>query len=115
MGRSGHVSGPEEIAALARDAGRHGMSLARKDHDATWHQWGKGRRGERRKLSVAELKGAKRSDLDQVIYANEVAVEGRFPMKDRVHELGWNQLSGQARVDFLWDLSDHSAVFGRVL
>ena len=115
MGRRGKLSGPEEIAALAKDAARHGMSLGRKDHDATWHQWGKGPWGQRRKLTVAELKGAKRSDLDHVIYASELAIEGRFPTKERVHVLGWNQLSGLARVDFLWDLSDHSAVFGRVM
>ena len=115
MGRLGHLSGPEEIDALAEDAGRHGMLLAQKDHEATWHQWGKGPWTDRRKLAVAVLKGAKRSDLDHVIHSNALTIEGRFPMKDGVHVLGWNQLSGQVRIDFLWDLSDHSAIFGRVI
>ena len=114
MGWQGQVTGKEEIAALAADAGMNGMALAAKDREATWHDWGKGPRGRRRKLGLADVAGAKRSDLDHVIHSSELGVEGRFPTKDRVHVLGWNQLPAQARIDFLWDLSDHSALYGRV-
>ena len=76
MGRRGQVSGQDEIAGPAADAGRNGMSLAPKDRDATWHEWDKGPRRRRRKLALAELKGAKRSDLDHVIHSNELRIEG---------------------------------------
>ena len=91
------------------------MTLAHKDQEETWHQWGKGSRKNRRKLTLADLPSAKRSDLDHVLHSENLTIRGQLPMQDKIHVLGWNQLSGQARIDFLWDLSDHSAVFGHVL
>ncbi|MDH5558999.1 MAG: endonuclease/exonuclease/phosphatase family protein, partial [Alphaproteobacteria bacterium] len=67
MGWRGKVTGRQEIDALTHDASQNGMRVLDKDRPETWHAWGKGPRGNRRKLRVDELAGAKRSNLDHVI------------------------------------------------
>ena len=115
MGWSRKVLGKQEINDLSKRATKENMVLARKDQNETWHQWSTGRLGKQQKLTLRDLPRAKRSDLDHVIHSSNLAIRGQFPMVDKVHVLGWNQLAGQVRIDFLWDLSDHSAIFGRVL
>ena len=114
MGKPG-VSGAQEIQALRAKANRNGMQLLSKDANSTWHQWGKGRRGQRRKLRVSELTGAMRSDLDHVIASNGLDfVAHGDDGNSAIHVEGWQQLHGANRVNFLWSLSDHSALFGEV-
>lgn len=114
MGWRGKVSGAEEIAALARDAAQKGMQLLAKDQPATWHAWGKGPRGNRRKLRVDELAQAKRSDLDHVVASEGLNFAKSGCGGQPVHVRGWQQVQDEARVDYLWDLSDHSALFAKL-
>jgi hypothetical protein len=111
MGWRGKVTGREEIDALARDAGQNGMRMLEKDRPETWHAWGKGPRGNRRKLQVDELAGAKRSNLDHVIASQGLDFARVGSGGEPVHVRGWQQVQDTARADYLWDLSDHSALF----
>ena len=114
MGHGTSLSGEDEIEELTTDAEEHGMKMLSKDANATWHQWGKGPRGNRRPLEVSEVDGAMKSDLDHILVSEDLELElaGQDGQEVGVH--GWNQLSGTERVRFLWDLSDHSAILGVV-
>lgn len=114
MGWRGNVTGQQEIAALTADAAQHGMRVLDKDRPDTWHAWGKGPRGNRRKLRVDELAGAKRSNLDHVVASEGLEFARAGSGGEPVHVRGWQQLPDAARVDYLWDLSDHSALFARL-
>ena len=85
-----------------------------KDWDKTWSNWGTGPREDRKKLKVSELCNLKTSNLDHVIAANEVKFEPSGDNREDIHVKGWRQLSGAKKADFLWDLSDHCAIFGEV-
>lgn len=112
MGRGTSLTGEDEIEELAIDAGNNGMRLLSKDSNETWHQWGKGPRGNRRKLKVSELDNSMRSDLDHIIISDGVEIELAGQNSEEAAVYGWNQLTGQERVDFLWETSDHAAIYG---
>jgi len=115
MGKGSSISGVEEIDMLERKARQNGMLMLTKDAGDTWHQWGKGPRGNRRKLRVSDLATAKRSDLDHVIASRDLEfVAHGDDGQSAIHVEGWQQVTGRDRVDFLWSLSDHSALFGEV-
>lgn len=114
MGKGTTISGRQEINKLGRDAGRHRMRLLGKTAEDTWHSWGRGPRGRRRKLRVSELAGAQRSNLDHVIASNELEFVAQDANDNEIRVEGWQQLNGVARANYLWDLSDHSALFGEV-
>jgi hypothetical protein len=114
MGKGSTISGRREIRKLARDAENHKMHMLSKDASETWHQWGKGPRSNRRKLKVSEIPGAMRSDLDHVIGSEELDFVAQDAADNQIHVRGWQQLQGAKRVNYLWDLSDHSALFGEV-
>ena len=115
MGRDGGVTGAQEIAMLRAAAAKKKMKLLDKDQPYTWHQWKRRVKNKPKKLRISDLKDAMKSDLDHVVSSKTIDIRGRFPIADKVHVLGWNQLGGKARIDFLWDLTDHSAVYGRVM
>jgi len=114
MGRGKTISGQYEINWLARTAEKKKMKLLEKDAKTTWSQWGKGPRGNRRKLKVAELDGLKESDLDHVIASDDVSFVTRGDNEQPIHVEGWQQLDGAAKTSFLWNLSDHCALVGEV-
>lgn len=116
MGKGRTISGEAEIKKLAKSAKSQKMELLPKNQSYTWHQWGKGPRGpRRRKLKTSELADAKKSDLDHVLASKELRFKKFNRKGDKIDVQGWNQLSGMQRVNFLWDLSDHSAIYGEVL
>lgn len=115
MGKGKTISGASEIRKLEKAAKKNGLRMLSKDWDATWSQWGKGRRGpERRKLKVSELDDLDTSNLDHVIAANEVNFEPSGDNGEDIHVKGWRQLSGSKKADFLWNMSDHCGIFGKV-
>lgn len=116
MGNGSTISGDKEIQMLGKKAKQNGMFLLAKDDPETWHEWGKGPRGKRRKLKVKELPSAMRSDLDHVIASGNLKfVAHGSDGQSLIHVEGWQQLKGSDRVNFLWSLSDHSALFGEVM
>lgn len=115
MGQGSTVSGDEEIQLLERKARQNGMLMLTKDAAETWHEWGKGSRRNRRKLKVRELAEAMQSNLDHVIASRNLDfVAHGDDDQAAIHVEGWQQLTGAKRVDYLWSLSDHSALFGEV-
>lgn len=114
MGKGRTISGASEIRKLEREAVRNGMKLVSKDRSTTWSQWGKGPRGNRRRLYMSELDGLMESDLDHVIASNELSLLPVGNNGEKVHVRGWHQRSGQAKADWLWDISDHCALYGEV-
>lgn len=114
MGKGRTISGQAEINRLSRDAEQHGMKLATKDRDATWSQWGKGPRGNRRKLKVSELDGLMTSDLDHAVVDNALNLNGVGDNGEEIHVKGWQQMAGAEKTTFLWSLSDHCGLYGEV-
>ena len=115
MGNGKSVSGSDEIRNLQNKAKKNRMTMLTKDSDNTYHEWGKGPRDNRRRLRVNEIQTARRSNLDHVLandYLNFV-IHGDDDTAP-IHVEGWQQLSGRHRVNFLWSLSDHSALYGQV-
>ena len=114
MGRGTSLTGEDEIEELAADASGNGMRILSKDESNTWHQWGKGPRGNRRPLQVSEISSAMRSDLDHMLVSQDIEIGVAGVGGEEMQVKGWNQLDGQERVDFLWDVSDHSAIYGKI-
>lgn len=114
MGKGRTITGASEIRKLEKVAKKNGLRMLSKDWEATWSQWGKGPRGNRRKLKVSELDGLDTSNLDHVIAADEVQFEPSGDSGEDVHVKGWRQLTGANKSDFLWHLSDHCGLFGKV-
>jgi hypothetical protein len=114
MGNGASVTGGREIRKLAKDAAANRMRMLRKDAEYTWREWGKGPRSKRRKLKVGELAGAMRSDLDHVLASNELDFAAQDSQDNEIHVEGWQQLDGLNLVNYLWSLSDHSALYGEV-
>lgn len=108
------VTGDSEISRLRRSARSNGMRLLRKDHAHTWHEWGKGRGRNRRKLRVNELANARRSDLDHVIASNDLTFVAQDDDDNEVRVVGWQQVHGRRRVNSLWSVSDHCALYGEL-
>jgi len=115
MGKGSTITGADELLRLEKKANRNGMLLLTKDAPNTWSQWGKGPRHNRRKLKVSELDSVMHSNLDHVLASENLDfVAHGSDGSSAIHVEGWQQLSGAARANFLWSLSDHSALFGEV-
>jgi endonuclease/exonuclease/phosphatase family metal-dependent hydrolase len=114
MGKGTTISGASEIKKLAKAATENNMVLLDKDQYATWHQWGTGPRHNRKKLKVSELANANKSNLDHVVASNNLSFLSAGAGNNPIHVEGWNQLNGVQRVNYLWGLSDHSALYGEV-
>ncbi len=114
MGKGRTITGASEIRKLEKAAKKNGLRMLSKDWGATWSQWGKGPRGNRRKLKVSELDDLDTSNLDHVIAADEVQLEPTGDNGEDVHVKGWRQLAGAKKTNFLWHLSDHCGLFGKV-
>ena len=115
MGSGSTISGDVEKYQLETRATQNGMYMPTKDAAHTWHECGKGPRNNRRRLRVSELSSAKRSDLDHVIASQNLdfVIHGSDG-QSAIHVEGWQQVDGVDRVEFLWSLSDHSALFGEL-
>lgn len=114
MGKGSTISGASEIKKLEKSAARHHMVFLPKDRSSTWSQWGKGPRGNRRKLKVSELSGLMTSNLDHVIADEDLDFVVHGDNDEPIHVQGWHQVSGADKTRFLWDISDHCAIFGEV-
>ena len=114
MGKKPTISEESEIKKLAKNANKNNMRILTKDRENTWSQWGKGPLNNRRKFKVSELPGAYKSNLDHVIASNDLNFESAGNNGSDIHVEGWNQLDSVQRVNYLWALSDHSALFGKV-
>ncbi len=114
MGKGTMLTGEDEIEELSFDADKNEMILLSKDFNDTWHQWGKGPWGNRRKLEVSELSTALKSNLDHVIASKELNFSLIGANNSTITVNGWNQLDGNERIDFLREISDHSAIFGEI-
>ena len=116
MGRGALFDGEKEIEKLHRDSLRNNMDMLTKDSEFTWHDWGKNKRKKSiRKLKVSELDDALKSDLDHVLASKNLNfVAHGDDGSSAIHVEGWQQLEGVNRTNFLFSLSDHSALFGEV-
>jgi hypothetical protein len=114
MGKGRTISGESEVRRLATAAEKKGLRIVSKDWPVTWSQWGKGPRGDRRKLKVSELGGLMTSNLDHVIASKEIEFEPRGDDGEGIHVRGWRQLDGADKASFLWNLSDHCGLYGEV-
>jgi hypothetical protein len=112
MGLGTQLTEQDEIDQLGIEAENNHKTLLPKDQPNTWHTWGKGPYGNRRKLTIAELANAEKSNLDHVITSNDIAFVNQNGNLVSVH--GWNQLNGNILIDHLWDISDHSAIYGEI-
>lgn len=99
MGRKGGPSAVEEIAELERQAAKAGMTLLKKSHEQTWSSDGK-----------------KMSALDHVVASNDLSFKVQAPGLQTVQILvdGWVNRMGEARVNFVKNISDHSLLYGAV-
>ncbi|GJM15547.1 MAG: hypothetical protein DHS20C13_08740 [Thermodesulfobacteriota bacterium] len=114
MGNGSSISGRSEIRRLNRAAKENGMRMLKKDQEVTWHQWSNGPKRNRRKLKVSDLASAVRSNLDHVIVSEELKIETIDQDCNEIKVYGWNQLNGIKLINFLWNISDHSALFGKL-
>ena len=119
MGDGSGTTGAEEIQWLVNTAPNHNMRVLTKEFDETWHQWGRGPFTNRRRLRQQDLPNALRSDLDHVIASNELQFSDLAQAPNdapaQVFVSGWQQVQGQERIDYLWDISDHCALYVQVL
>lgn len=114
MGKGTQLTGEDEIEGLAADAQQNNMLLLSKDAENTWHQWGKGPYGNRRKLTQNELSTAIKSNLDHVIASNNLNFNLLGTNSSEIKVEGWNTVTDQSRIDFLWEISDHCAIIGEI-
>jgi endonuclease/exonuclease/phosphatase family metal-dependent hydrolase len=114
MGQSGGINGKTEIADLSTQMQAAGLNLLDKDRPSTWSKWGNGPRWNRTKLSASEADKAFSSNLDHVVVSEGLELAEAGLDGSPIHVRGWHQTKGQAKADFLWDLSDHCAVYGKV-
>jgi hypothetical protein len=102
VGTKPAISAKEEIEALALAAQSVGMRILPKSHTKTW-----------------STPGGSLSELDHVIASNDIQFLQKTsndaqnnPFEIEVH--GWNKLSGNSRIDFIKNISDHCALFGEL-
>jgi endonuclease/exonuclease/phosphatase family metal-dependent hydrolase len=118
MGNGASVTGRAEIRRLGKAAVRTRMRVLDKTHDLTWHKHSIGPRGRDRDITVSDLPGILRSNLDHAIASNGLEFNqlGTTPDGKPAHIMvhGWNQLEGAERVRFVTKISDHSALFGEL-
>ena len=98
------ISEEQEIENLREDAQSHGMQIRPKTHDETW-------RGRPRGFPhIIE------SNLDHVLATDNVSFQS-LPEQDTAEVLvsGWHGLTEDDRERFINDLSDHCALFCKVI
>lgn len=103
-GRSGRnrISAEQELKTLVEDAGDNGMRMLPKTHENTW-------RGRLRNRMTE-------SNLDHVLATGNVSFHSFHDSeKQEVLVSGWNGLEKQERDEFIKYLSDHSALFCKVI
>ncbi len=98
MGRKNGPSGTEEIAELGTQATNNGMKILQKTHDHTWSD------------------GKKVSNLDHVIASDDVEFKTQLagPPPAQVLVDGWVNRTGEARTNFIQNISDHCLLFAEV-
>lgn len=97
MGREGGPSATVEIAQLGADAAQHGMRVLPKTHPHTWSS-----------------AGTKRSNLDHVIASGDLQFKIQQPAPAEVLVDGWVNRTGEARTNFVQNISDHCLLFAEV-
>ena len=99
MGRKGGPNAAEEITDLAAQATKAGMKMLQKSHDKTWSSDGK-----------------KMSNLDHVIASDELQFKALQAGTPAIQILvdGWVNRTGEARLNFVKNISDHSLLYGEV-
>jgi endonuclease/exonuclease/phosphatase family metal-dependent hydrolase len=98
MGQTNGASAAEEIAALGQAARANGMRVLPKTHAHTWSSDGK-----------------RMSNLDHVIASSELRFTAQTPAPAEVLVDGWVNRSGEERVNFVKNISDHSLLFGELV
>lgn len=100
--RRNTISAEQELKTLIEDAKNNRMRMLPKTHENTW----RGRLGDR----MTE------SSLDHVLATGNVSFHSfQDGKKQEVLVSGWNGLEKQKRDEFIKDLSDHSALFCKVI
>jgi hypothetical protein len=97
------IRSKDEIDTLKSDAQQNGMEVIQKSHQKTW----------------SDSSGSKKSELDHVIVSSDIALRPRpVPGGDvdpaKIEVYGWNRLTGQAKISFIKNISDHCALYGEV-
>ncbi len=99
MGKKNGASATDEIASLQAQAVNHGMRMLQKTHAFTWSGTGK-----------------TQSNLDHVLATNELQFRpqsvGTPPAEVQVD--GWVNRTGEARMNFVKNISDHCLLFAEV-
>jgi len=118
MGNGSTISSKQEIMHLKKSARKNGMHLLRKNYNETWHDW-KIRKGSSSNvlINLENLPGARTADLDHILISEgmnprELGEDGGSSFNVRVR--GWNQLENENLIDFLKNISDHSAIYAEV-
>ena len=101
------ISAEREIEELGRDANTAGMRILDKTYDQTlaWKKW----------PSEPEYR---LSNLDHMLATQNLQfrqVAGPSGQQVEVRVEGWNLLSGNARTDFIEEISDHCAIYAELL
>jgi len=98
MGRKQGPDAAAEIAQLGVDAAHHGMRILSKTHPHTWSS-----------------DGEKKSNLDHVIASADLHFKTQQPAPAEVVVDGWVNRAGEARTNFVKNISDHCLLFAEVL
>jgi endonuclease/exonuclease/phosphatase family metal-dependent hydrolase len=98
MGQTNGATAAEEIAALAQAALANGMRVLPKTHPHTWSS-----------------DGVRKSNLDHVMASSELRFKAQTPAPTEVLVDGWVNRSGEDRVNFVKNISDHSLLFGELV
>ncbi|MDJ0951806.1 MAG: endonuclease/exonuclease/phosphatase family protein [Alphaproteobacteria bacterium] len=97
-GRSGNITGQEEVEELKRDAANNEMKLFDKSHNNTWA----------RVKSSGEIE--MESNLDHVIASNTITLND-LGGGTRVRVRGWvNAATDSERLEFVEHISDHCSI-----
>jgi len=99
MGKKNGPSGAKEAEELGTQAIKNGMRILQKTHDNTWSSDGK-----------------KMSNLDHVIASDDVQFRTlqAGPPPAQVLVDGWVNRAGEARTNFVKNISDHCLLFAEV-
>lgn len=105
VGRRGDrdiISAEQELETLIEDAENNGMRMLPKTHENTWRGWLDDRMIE--------------SSIDHVLATGNVSFHSfQDGEEQEVLVSGWNGLKEKKRNEFIKDLSDHSALFCKVI
>ena len=94
------VTQEEEISAIQKDAENQDMSILFKELSTTW------------------TNGNKESDLDHIIASTNIHFN-QFGQRENkpffVKVTGWAQLAGQAKTNFVENISDHCSLYCEII